>query len=162
MPNREPLAQIASLIQIAWPSWRRLLSLAVGALLSVTVSIPAHAANNAALQRCRMTIGKRIVQSCMQHGDGDVAFCRQKATPAVRRCMMRSGSMGGGPQPDAMGGGAMGGGRFAGRRGSAMGGRGGRLARCKELAYQRGFNGGIKDRRGVGAFVKSCMQGKVF
>lgn len=133
------------------------LLLAIGALLSVAMSTAAPADNNAALQQCRMTVGRRIVQSCMQHGQGDTTSCRQRARPAVKRCVMHSGTMGSGPRPDTMAGGG-----FAGQRGAAMAGREGRLARCKELAYQRGFNGGIKDRGAVGAFVKSCVQGKSF
>ncbi len=139
MPNREPLAQITALTHIGWPSVRQLLALAIGALLSLTVSIPTHAANNAALQRCRRTVGKPIVQSCMKQGQGDRASCRQQASPAVRHCMMESGSMGA----------------------DAMAGREARRLHCKDLAYQRGFNGGFKDRGGVAAFVKSCMQGKI-
>lgn len=70
---------------------------------------------------------------------------------------MRSGSMGGGPPINAMGAGG-----FTGGRGAAMTGPQGRLARCKELAHQRGFNGGMKGRHVLGEFVKSCMQGTSF
>lgn len=142
---------------LAPTSWRGLLPFAIGAFLSVAMSAAAHADHNAIVQRCRMTVGKPIVQSCMRSGQGDMTSCRQKATPAVKRCVMRSGSMGGGPRPQAMGGG-----RSAGRRGGATAGGEARRMRCKELAYQRGFNSSFKDRGGVREFVKSCMQGKSF
>lgn len=52
---------------------------------------------NPALDRCRETVGRPIVMSCMQRGGGDIERCRERATPAVRRCMAARGGGGGAP-----------------------------------------------------------------
>ena len=47
----------------------------------------------AAIENCRMTVGKPIVQGCMRAGGGpaggaNLEACRAKASPQVRACVM--------------------------------------------------------------------------
>ncbi|MGO4505370.1 CHAT domain-containing protein, partial [Bradyrhizobium sp. 2TAF36] len=69
---------------------RKLLTLAI--LLGSTA--PAAAlTKEAAIENCRMTIGRPIVQACMRAGGGpaggaNLEACRAKATPQVRACVM--------------------------------------------------------------------------
>jgi CHAT domain-containing protein/tetratricopeptide (TPR) repeat protein len=44
----------------------------------------------AAVERCRMSVGRPIVQACMRAsgGAGDLEACRAKASPQVRACVM--------------------------------------------------------------------------
>jgi CHAT domain-containing protein/tetratricopeptide (TPR) repeat protein len=44
----------------------------------------------AAIESCRMRVGKPIVMSCMRSGGGSLEACRAQATPAVRSCVMSS------------------------------------------------------------------------
>ena len=44
----------------------------------------------AAIERCRMTVGRPIVMDCMRGGGGDLEACRAKASPKVRACVMSS------------------------------------------------------------------------
>lgn len=72
------------------PSLRKLLALAV--LLGSTGSAAALT-KEAAIENCRMTIGKPIVQACMQaqgsrKAGADIAGCRAKAKPQVRACVL--------------------------------------------------------------------------
>ncbi len=67
-------------------SHRILLALAI--LLGTTGSAAALS-KEAALENCRMTIGKPIVQACMRAGGGaNLEACRAKASPQVRSCVM--------------------------------------------------------------------------
>ncbi|TYO66080.1 CHAT domain-containing protein [Bradyrhizobium hipponense] len=70
---------------------RKLLALAI--LLGTTGSAAAALTKEAALENCRMTVGKPIVQACMRAGGGpaggaNLEACRAKATPQVRACVM--------------------------------------------------------------------------
>src|ERR1700756_802926 len=44
----------------------------------------------AAIEHCRMTVGRPIVQACMRAsgGAGNLEACRAKASPQVRACVM--------------------------------------------------------------------------
>jgi CHAT domain-containing protein len=42
----------------------------------------------AAVERCRMTVGKPIVQACMQAGGGGLEACRERAKPKVVACVV--------------------------------------------------------------------------
>jgi CHAT domain-containing protein len=42
----------------------------------------------AAIERCRMTVGRPIVQACMRAGGGSIEACRTKATPPVVACVV--------------------------------------------------------------------------
>jgi CHAT domain-containing protein/tetratricopeptide (TPR) repeat protein len=65
---------------------RHLLVLAV--LLGSTGSAAALT-KEAALENCRMTVGKPIVQACMHGGGGvDREACRAKASPQVKACVL--------------------------------------------------------------------------
>lgn len=69
---------------------RKLLALAI--LLGSTGSAAALT-KEAAIENCRMTVGKPIVQACMQAQGGrragaDIEGCRAKASPQVRACVM--------------------------------------------------------------------------
>ena len=58
---------------------------------------------NAALERCRETVGKPIVMPCMKAG-GNLESCRALATPKVRACVQAAGgNMGGSPGNSASG-----------------------------------------------------------
>lgn len=76
-------------------------------LLSLASSLLPNAASaqsrEAAIERCRQTVGRAIVQSCMRSrgatadSQQDLAACRSKATPKVRSCVMAAmGGKGGG------------------------------------------------------------------
>ena len=56
-------------------------------------SAPSSAATFEQIQQsCRETVGKPIVQACMQaqpKGTGNLEACRTKATPAVRACIQK-------------------------------------------------------------------------
>lgn len=72
------------------PPLRKLLALAV--LLGSTGSAAALT-KEAALENCRMTVGKPIVQACMQAQGGrkagaDIEGCRAKAKPQVKACVL--------------------------------------------------------------------------
>jgi hypothetical protein len=69
---------------------KRLLALTI--LLGSTGSAAALT-KEAAIENCRMTIGRPIVQACMRAGGGpaggaNLEACRAKATPQVRACVM--------------------------------------------------------------------------
>jgi hypothetical protein len=67
--------------------WAGVLSI----LLWVTAASPALAlTKEAAIENCRMSVGKPIVQACMRGsgGVGNLASCRAKASPQVRACVM--------------------------------------------------------------------------
>src|SRR3974390_3467592 len=42
----------------------------------------------AAIEQCRMTVGRPIVQACMHAGGGKLEACREKARPQVHACVM--------------------------------------------------------------------------
>jgi CHAT domain-containing protein len=42
----------------------------------------------AAIENCRMTVGRPIVQACMRGGGGDLESCRAKASPRVKACVI--------------------------------------------------------------------------
>jgi CHAT domain-containing protein len=61
----------------------------LAAIFAVTAS-PAQALSmEAALENCRMTVGRPLVQTCMRSSGGPGSFeaCRAKATPSVRACV---------------------------------------------------------------------------
>jgi CHAT domain-containing protein/tetratricopeptide (TPR) repeat protein len=69
---------------------RRLLTLAI--LLGST-GAAAALTKEAAIENCRMTVGKPIVQACMRSGGGpaggaNLEACRGKASPQVRACVL--------------------------------------------------------------------------
>ena len=65
---------------------RHLLALA---LLLVSAGSAAALTKEAALENCRMSVGKPIVQACMRAGGGaNLEACRAKASPQVRACVM--------------------------------------------------------------------------
>ncbi|MCK1739837.1 CHAT domain-containing protein [Bradyrhizobium sp. 139] len=69
---------------------RHLLALAI---LLGSVGSAAALTKEAALENCRMTVGKPIVHACMQAQGGrkagaDIEGCRAKASPQVRACVM--------------------------------------------------------------------------
>lgn len=63
------------------------------AMLLVSTSSAAALSREAALENCRMRVGKPIVQACMRSGGGplggaNLEACRAKASPQVRACAM--------------------------------------------------------------------------
>ncbi|WP_298883847.1 CHAT domain-containing protein [uncultured Bradyrhizobium sp.] len=79
---------VQSRLHVALP--RKLLVLVI--LLGSTGSAAALT-KEAALENCRMTVGKPIVQACMQAQGGrkagaDIEGCRAKASPQVRACVL--------------------------------------------------------------------------
>ena len=42
----------------------------------------------AAIERCRMTVGRPIVQACFRAGGGSIEACREKARPQVVACVV--------------------------------------------------------------------------
>lgn len=69
---------------------RKLLALAV---LLGSAGSAAALTKEAAIENCRMTVGKPIVRACMQAQGGrkagaDIEACRAKASPQVRACVM--------------------------------------------------------------------------
>lgn len=69
---------------------RQLLALA---MLLVSTGSAAALSREAALENCRMRVGKPIVQACMRSGGGplggaNLEACRAKASPQVRACAM--------------------------------------------------------------------------
>ena len=69
---------------------RKFLTLAI--LLGSTGSAAALT-KEAAIENCRMTVGRPIVQACMQAGGGrrggaNLEACRAKASPKVKACVM--------------------------------------------------------------------------
>lgn len=70
--------------------WPKLLAVAI--LLGSTGSAAALT-KEAAIENCRMTVGKPIVQACMQAQGGrkagaDIEACRAKASPRVKACVL--------------------------------------------------------------------------
>jgi CHAT domain-containing protein/tetratricopeptide (TPR) repeat protein len=62
--------------------------LTIGLLLGSTVSAFALT-KEAAIENCRMTVGKPIVQACMRAGGGaNLEACRAKASPQVKACVL--------------------------------------------------------------------------
>jgi hypothetical protein len=43
---------------------------------------------DAAIERCRMTVGKSVVIACMRSGGGSIDACRDKARPQVVACVV--------------------------------------------------------------------------
>ncbi|MES1149771.1 MAG: hypothetical protein ABUL53_11390, partial [Bradyrhizobium guangdongense] len=43
-----------------------------------------------AVENCRATVGKPIMQACMHGGGGDRAACKAKASPKVRECVVKA------------------------------------------------------------------------
>lgn len=64
---------------------RQLLALAI---LLVSTGSAAALSREAAIENCRMTVGKPIVQACMRAGGANLEACRAKASPQVKACMM--------------------------------------------------------------------------
>ena len=64
----------------------------VSALLVATLAGSAGSAialtKDAAIERCRMTVGKPIVMACMRSGGGSLDACREKARPQVVSCVV--------------------------------------------------------------------------
>ena len=63
---------------------------AVRSLIASFDSLSEPERQEAALEKCRMSVGKPIVQSCMKAAGGtaNLEACRAKATPQVRACVM--------------------------------------------------------------------------
>jgi tetratricopeptide (TPR) repeat protein len=85
---------IANLAKTSRPS---IPGLAILSIMLMGGSPPGALAQGSALERCRETVGKAIVQSCMQSGGGNLQACRQKASPRVRACVQAAGGSGGSP-----------------------------------------------------------------
>ncbi|KQT08322.1 MULTISPECIES: CHAT domain-containing protein [Bradyrhizobium] len=64
---------------------RQLLALAI---LLLSTGSAAALSREAAIENCRMTVGKPIVQACMRSGGANLEACRAKASPQVRACAM--------------------------------------------------------------------------
>src|SRR4051812_16472173 len=65
------------------------IALALVQLVIIGSGTPASAlSKEAALENCRMSVGRPIVQACMRAGGGSLEACRQKASPSVRSCLM--------------------------------------------------------------------------
>ncbi len=79
------------------PFEARLNSTLIGKLLTFVILLGATGSaaaltQEAALEKCRMTVGRPIVQACMQGAGGraggaNLEACRAKATPQVRACV---------------------------------------------------------------------------
>jgi CHAT domain-containing protein len=72
------------------PTIRKLLALSI---LLGTTGAAAALTKEAAIENCRMTVGKPIVQACMHAGGGpaggaDLEACRAKASPHVKACVL--------------------------------------------------------------------------
>lgn len=72
--------------------WRSII-LSGGALagvLSLLAAQPASAelSKEAAIEQCRMSVGKPIVMACMRGGGGSLEACRAQASPKVRACVI--------------------------------------------------------------------------
>lgn len=63
-------------------------TLFISAALAVLSQAAFALTQEAAIEQCRMSVGKPIVMSCMRGGGGSLEACRTKATPAVRSCVM--------------------------------------------------------------------------
>jgi CHAT domain-containing protein len=60
----------------------------VGTLLFAWFGTAAHAlTKDAAIENCRETVGRPIVASCVQSGQGSREACRAKASPSVKACV---------------------------------------------------------------------------
>ncbi|WP_424631668.1 CHAT domain-containing protein [Bradyrhizobium sp. SYSU BS000235] len=59
-------------------------------MVAVLAAQPALAelSKEAAIEQCRMSVGKPIVMGCMRGGGGSLEACRAQATPKVRACVM--------------------------------------------------------------------------
>ena len=56
----------------------------------VAGALPAHAATHEEIvESCRQSVGRPIVQACMGGRRDMLEECRQKATPAVRACVIK-------------------------------------------------------------------------
>jgi len=75
---------------VALPEMRRCaLAAMLGALTMLAAAGPASAlSKEAALESCRMSVGRPIVQACVKGGGGSLEACRARATPKVRACVM--------------------------------------------------------------------------
>lgn len=86
MPWRNSWRMIAATDR-AWRNTAFFAVIAAGALpLTVTESFALS--QEAAIESCRMSVGKPIVMSCMRSGGGSLEACRAQATPRVRACVM--------------------------------------------------------------------------
>jgi hypothetical protein len=65
------------------------LFLANGSLLASTNFADAMT-KDAAINKCRVTVGKPLVEACVKSGGGDVEACKTKATPQVRACVIEA------------------------------------------------------------------------
>ena len=43
----------------------------------------------AAIEECRNTVGRPIVQGCMRGGSGNIEACRALASPKVKACVLQ-------------------------------------------------------------------------
>lgn len=79
-------------------AYKALLFLAIAS--SAVPSAASAQSREAAIERCRSTVGRPIVQACMRsrgatiESQRDLAACRVKATPQVRACVMAAVSGG--------------------------------------------------------------------
>jgi CHAT domain-containing protein len=75
---------------------RRFLAIRIGLVLAAGLSLVASTSGvlalsqEAAIENCRMSVGKPIVQACMRAsgGRGSIEQCRAQATPKVRACVV--------------------------------------------------------------------------
>jgi hypothetical protein len=66
---------------------RRVQPLIITTVLTLIATSPAGAlTKEQALENCKNSVGREIVQACMR-GGGDFASCRNKATPRVKSCV---------------------------------------------------------------------------
>jgi len=63
-------------------------ALAVATALAAAGSSAFALTKEAAIEQCRMSVGRPIVMDCMRGGGGNLEACRAKASPKVRACVM--------------------------------------------------------------------------
>jgi len=59
----------------------------VGLLMLAGTGLGLALTKEEAIENCRATIGRPIVQACMRGGGGNIETCRAQATPKVRACV---------------------------------------------------------------------------
>jgi CHAT domain-containing protein len=103
----QPLRRIAIVVVVHWASHLRRLvgllgavtmkkvgkfvpaGLALGLVLAGTQASPAAMTKEAAIEHCRQTVGRAIVQACSHgHHGANLEECRALATPKVRACVI--------------------------------------------------------------------------
>ncbi|PPQ44284.1 CHAT domain-containing protein [Rhodopseudomonas palustris] len=82
------MQQQAVIVRKCYVGSRLTRGLVAAGVIGLATSPALALTKEAALEQCRMSVGRPIVMECMRGGGGNLEACRARATPRVRACVM--------------------------------------------------------------------------